>query len=498
MNLGKILSLLFFISLFSGVNLSVAQKSCESHKPLFLRESEERIAVNCMKEDLKQLKENLASIHPQIDFYTDKKYIDSLFMVALETCSKPKKIIDFIEIVSGLLQSMQDSHTNISPLVLTQLSDINRVFPFNLERIAEKFYMQKCYKDIIPSGMECVQIDGIPVETIYEKAKLFTFREGKAEQASEQMALKLVSRIFSVYHIKNKDFLSYKLVDFTGDTLEKKLQSAKLRSVILDKEWNSRESIYYSFDSSGTASLELGSFSAKGSNGMKRVIDDFFVEVFERKSPHVFIDLRGNSGGYVSIKNYLINYLDTAKSDKRERYDFIRSEKDRFSSIGWWIKSRYKSYLNKYPGDTLVAKEWKYIQSPYGTFCQLFYANETALRGPVYSGKVSVAVNGLSMSASVMFSSWIQSTKRGLIYGEMCMGGHKGTFGDAVSIKLKHSKIPISMSTIKITPLATALSSSEGLIPDVVVKSSILHLKKNIDPIKEHLGFHKKNNTRMR
>ena len=77
------------------------------------------------------------------------------------------------------------------------------------------------------------------------------------------------------------------------------------------------------------------------------------------------------------------------------------------------------------------------------------------------------------------------------------MGGHKGTFGDAVTIKLKHSKIPISMSTIKITPLATALSSSEGLIPDVVVKSSILHLKKNIDPIKEHLGFHKKNNTRM-
>ena len=121
-----------------------------------------------------------------------------------------------------------------------------------------------------------------------------------------------------------------------------------------------------------------------------------------------------------------------------------------------------------------------------------------SLSRKAYRGKVSVAINGVSMSASVMFSSWIQTTGRGVLYGEMCMGGHKGTFGDAVQLKLKHSKIPFNMSTVKITPLVTADATTSGIVPDVLLKPTITQLKNGIDPIKEVLGFYKKNITKIK
>jgi len=494
----KVLSWHIHFCLFLLAEFSFGQTVCGKHPPLFLRNSEDLISVHCMKEDLKQLRTQLTTIHPQLTYYKTEKQVDSLFAEVNSTCSSPLKTIEFIEIVSTLLQYLNDSHTNISPLVLTQFSHVKRVFPFYLEQINDKFYLQKCFKDIIPRGTECLEIDNIPISTILDKAKQFAFKEGMASEAHNQMALKLVSRIYNFYHLKNREFLTFKLVDFTGDTLEKKLQSTTLRSVLFDNEWNPKEAVWYWFDSSGTACLQLGSFSAKGNNGMRRILDEFFKEVNLRKSPHVFIDLRGNSGGYVSIKNYLISYLDTSNTDKRERYDFIRSEEDRFSSIGWWIKYRYRSYLKRYPNDTLIAKEWHYIESPNGTNCQLFYDNNSRVSRKAYRGKVSVAINGVSMSASVMFSSWIQTTGRGVLYGEMCMGGHKGTFGDAVQLKLKHSKIPFNMSTVKITPLVPADATTSGIVPDVLLKPTITQLKNGIDPIKEVLGFYKKNITKIK
>ncbi|HBW87181.1 MAG TPA: hypothetical protein DEF82_10725 [Crocinitomicaceae bacterium] len=486
----------FLIQAISLWSVAHGQKLCGSHKPIYLRSSDELLDVHCMQEDIKEIQENFVYIHPNSFYYTRKEQVDSLFEIAFLKCKKPQKTIDFVEILSHLLQGLHDSHTNISPLVLTQFSDVKKVFPFFLEEINGRYYMQKCYRDIVPRGMECLSVEDIPMAVLHEKAKLFAFQEGMALEANHQMALKLISRIFSAYNLQNKEYFTLQLVDFSGDTIEKRLESAPIRTVLFDKEWNQRESVSYWFDSSGTACLQLGSFSAKSNSGMRRFLDEFFSEVREQKSPHIFIDLRGNSGGYVSVKNYLINYLDTASSDKRERYDFIRSEKDRFSSISWWTKYRYRNYLRHYPSDTLVAKEWEYIKSPYGTHCHLFYDNNTRFSLKTYRGKVSVAINGLSMSASVMFSSWIQSSNRGLLYGEMCMGGHRGTFGDAIQLKLKHTRIPINLSTVKITPLATAHFSSDGVIPDVPIKTNVYQLKEGVDPIKILLGFHKKNITK--
>lgn len=468
------------------------QMICGTHKSLFARELEDSLNVECMLADIKQLKDELISSHPKMDYYCTKEDIDSAFNMAEIQCATKKTTKEFIEILSSMLHTMKDSHTNLSPLVLTQFKNINRVFPFYLEQIEGKYYMKKCYNEIIPPGVECLEIDDVEFHQIHKKAKIFAFQEGESKAANEQMALKLIARIFSVYYLKNKEFITFKIVDYRGDTLLKKIQSVTLRSVIFNKDWNRTETNSFWFDSSGTACMNLGSFSARRNKGMKKFIDDFFKEVELNKSNHIVIDLRDDSGGYVSIKNYLINYLDISKTDKRERYDFIRSDRDRFSSLGWWIKYRYRSYLKKYPNDTLVAKEWKYIQSKNGTHCSLFYPNEMKLGGQVYKGRVSVAMNGLSMSASVMFCSWIKSSGRGELYGDMCMGGSNGTFGDAVQFKLKHSKIPINMSTVKITPLSNIDFSYAGLSPDIYARPTIFQLKNGIDPIKELLGFTKK------
>ncbi|MFM7758282.1 MAG: hypothetical protein ACKO6J_05045, partial [Crocinitomicaceae bacterium] len=135
--------------------------------------------THCMQEDIKEIKEKLDSIHPNSFYYTQKEQVDSLFKVAFFKCKKPQKTIDFVEILSQLLQGLHDSHTNISPLVLTQFSDVKKVFPFFLEQINGRYYMQKCYRDIVPRGIECLSVEEIPLTVLHEKAKLFAFQEGK-------------------------------------------------------------------------------------------------------------------------------------------------------------------------------------------------------------------------------------------------------------------------------------------------------------------------------
>ncbi|MFM7637726.1 MAG: hypothetical protein ACKO5W_07650, partial [Crocinitomicaceae bacterium] len=204
------------ISLWSAVH---GQKLCGSHKPIYLRSRDELLDAHCMQEDIKEIKEKLDSIHPNSFYYTQKEQVDSLFEVAFFKCTKPQKTIDFVEILSQLLQGLHDSHTNISPLLLTQFSDVKKVFPFFLEQINGRYYMQKCYRDIVPRGMECLSVEEIPLTVLHEKAKLFAFQEGMALEANHQMALKLISRIFSAYNLQNKEYFTMQLVDFSGDTI---------------------------------------------------------------------------------------------------------------------------------------------------------------------------------------------------------------------------------------------------------------------------------------
>ena len=56
------------------------------------------------------------------------------------------------------------------------------------------------------------------------------------------------------------------------------------------------------------------------------------------------------------------------------------------------------------------------------------------------------------MSASVLMASWFKESNRGEIIGSPCFGSQSGTNGNPASIFLEHSGLPVSISTLILSP----------------------------------------------
>ena len=114
------------------------------------------------------------------------------------------------------------------------------------------------------------------------------------------------------------------------------------------------------------------------------------------------------------------------------------------------------------------------------------------LRNPLnitYSGKCTLLTNGLSMSASVLLASWFKQQNRGELVGTPCFGSMQGTHGNAARVILENSRIPITISTLKLS------SAEQGLIeitPDKLIQYTVDDLILKNDPFMNYLKGPKK------
>jgi hypothetical protein len=91
------------------------------------------------------------------------------------------------------------------------------------------------------------------------------------------------------------------------------------------------------------------------------------------------------------------------------------------------------------------------------------------------------------MSASVLLASWFEETKRGDLIGSPCFGTVSGTNGNPATIFLKHSGLPVSISTLKLTPNAYQKTEVNDFSVKKSITISLENLKDGIDPFKKIL-----------
>ena len=440
-----------------------------------------------MQEDLNQLYEELIKTHPNPYLYCSQEKLDSALLKAQTAVTSPKTLLEFSLVISSFIKTIRDSHTFFNPRDLLFLyGKKHKVTPFYLNKIDHRFYISKT-NSTIPIGSEILSIGNLSVDSLFNLTRLFCPNEAKTVSAKGEIIPKMMRNVFNAQFMTMEQFVNFEYVDFYGDTLIEEAPFIKLKHLYKKDRWFSDKEIEYEF-LNRTGYLRVYSFESNNSRAFKKTIDQFFYWVKQDSCDSVVIDVRDNRGGYVLLLEYLLSYINEPGKTYDLNYEYKRSDLDRFETLSPAKKIDFiKKAKRVYPRG-MISKEYDFFKSSKGTVSNILY--KKTLVNPslnVFKGACTLFVNGLSMSASVLLASWFKETKRGEVIGTPCFGSVDGTNGNAAIVFLNHSRLPVSISTLKFTPNNITSKEKGDIEIDYKISITLKDIQSGTDPFRDYL-----------
>ena len=195
----------------------------------------------------------------------------------------------------------------------------------------------------------------------------------------------------------------------------------------------------------GTATVKITSFSNGSWRRYHKRLNDGFAKLRTWNCP-LILDLRGNPGGQSPRMEALWRHV--AATPKHLPYALVAQQ----SNITAKANGKHYRRLKKRWVDKNLERssDARYIYTmatlPIGETDTLWFPRQRVKKDR-FTGPIAVLMDGESASASVSFVGAVQSTSRGLLVGESCMGPANGTMGNPYLRVLPMSGIAVSIST---------------------------------------------------
>ncbi len=439
------------------------------------------LSVEEMKADLDSLLYTIAIAHPDPTAYCGAEQWKAAQALAYTQVQSPMTTVGFSWVVSQLLRSLNDSHTQISYGVLWRqhLKNGGRVLPIR----KRGDIVVKGPKAGLSPGDQLIAIEGWSLSQIDELALAYTVREGDSPISEIRMQDALFSLTIAQFVIQNKDSITIQYRDSQG------VQHWRKCKTMNDKDWKlylkelNREKEVPNFKmENGIGILQIPSFAPEKFGQQHRVIRRAFRKMHRQQADTLVIDIRNNAGGLSTEVEYLYSFLSP------QGYNTPHNIISKASTIG---RQRYRMlnhpFVQKLVLFALKNQEniyqYVYLRSqPLGEQDTVYFHQALMQKRYRFDGKVILWVNGLSASASVDFTHAIRLNHRGEIWGEPVMGGMKGTFGNTSTYLIPNSKLIAQISTIRYNYDASWLYDPEPISPDVWVEWSHDAIRNGIDP----------------
>ncbi|MFA9221429.1 MAG: S41 family peptidase, partial [Sediminibacterium sp.] len=103
----------------------------------------------------------------------------------------------------------------------------------------------------------------------------------------------------------------------------------------------------------------------------------------------------------------------------------------------------------------------------------------------VYSGKLTLFMNGNTVSAACDFAQLMQSNQRALLVGSSCNATANGTWGNANTVQLAETGITYSIPTIRYNYNNSFSYSRTPIIPNIRLEQRLEDLKSGKDTVLE-------------
>lgn len=432
--------------------------------------------VSDLHADLDQLKRKILEIHPNPYVYCSKEEFDEAFELTKTAIDQPMSYAEFGTVIGRVLRVMQDSHSSINFGKFTNPYKENntRFIDLGIWTSENKMVVRKSGYSKIPVGSELIQINGVSTDIIHSRIGAFSIYEGLSITGFNRVndaLFSLFSPAFMEIEKKNKALIHIpgdtvlRLVPMNGFTSEEMRDRAK-RNPTEDKD------IYklQVFEDEDLAVLKIESFSYRGGGKYSRFLKRSFKKIKRKSITNLAIDIRNNGGGSSSRVEELFTYL-TNQHEVIVPANIIARQSqesyDRFSANLPKYARKVMRFLARFNED--VQQYTSLADMEVGKMDTVFFKDPEMTPKSVYQGKLFLFTNGLSGSASANSSAIFRLMDLGLIIGEPCLGPLNGTWGNPIAVDLKHTKLPVLISSIRFNTTNSFEYRPQPVVPDIEV-----------------------------
>ncbi len=442
-----------------------------------------------LQEDYTLLRNILEQKHPSLYWYTSQDSMNYYFNEGYQNIADSMTELQFgWKILAPLVNKIHCGHTSFSmskgwnkfirnkripsfPLYLKIWKD-TMVVTANLNR-----------KDsIIKKGMLITSINGMRSQDMIKKMFGYMVQDGYEDNVNY---IRLSTNfpffhrnVFGIYKNYSVQYLDsfgnekktvLPLFGIAGDTLDKLKVVAPLKQKNISRK-EKREKIRSLQTNNGISVMTINSF-ATGSH-LKNFFRKSFKFIRKKNIKDLIIDIRANGGGDIS------NYASLTK--------YIRHTSFKVADTAVAISNSFKPYA-------------KYIKSSFFNSLGLLFLTKKGSDGRYhfgywkrrimkpkgtnhFSGNAYVLTNGLTFSASSLFSSAVKGQSNVTLIGENTGGGWHGNSGIIIpDITLPNTKLKVRLPMFRLVQYEHPPKTGTGVVPDIYIGPTVESSRKDID-----------------
>jgi len=393
----------------------------------------EKYSIKAMKDDFDQMVRIIKFLHPAMYDYTSKEEFEKFIKESRAKIVKPMKINEFFEIAAPVIAKIGCLHSSLRPPMFYKAFKEARFFPMEVHLIKDKLYIIESFNKTYSylKGSEVISINGEPINNI--KKRIFNFLSSDWHNTQYKKSAFSVS--FYIYY-----YYLYGSVDNFQIEYEfkNKIETKEIKGLLKSKineayKRYPEHPIYSSEDYSlnftkdnKIALLNIDHFIYYQKEQIEKFykfIDQSFLEIKNKKTQNLLIDIRGNIGGSPFATFHLLSYL----IDKPFQY---------------FNKIHSKSYKPLFE-----------LKKPHKN---------------LFTGKVITLVDASCLSTSGHFISLFKYHKIGKLAGTITGSNFSCTHGES-RFALRNTKMLIRMSKERFTTPVKGHKIDEGIIPDIKI-----------------------------
>lgn len=414
-----------------------------------------------VQEDLKFLYQSLTEAHYNPYAYTTEQEFDSTYEAVKSAIRKDSfTLLEATNLFQRLISVINNGHTEIDfpgQSYGEYAYAGGTVFPLEIAFEYDKPLVRKNWSnnDNIKTGSEILSINGIPMADMLSKI----YPQISAERPYfKNVKIELYS--FPRYYWQVFGKQDHFEVEIRSNNKIKKY-ALKAINLIEDYEMKRTEVLNAEmklkfFERS--AYLNPGNFSGDEQQ-YRHFIDSAFVEIKEKKSKNLIIDLRNNGGGDNSFSDYLVSYF----ADEPFKWN---------SSFTLKTSKFLKEHVRK-NNDTTDVYFQEILRHKNGEIYNYEFPEYSPQpKKKRFRGKVYVLVNRQSHSQAAVTAAQIQDYKFGTVVGEET-GDYPSLYASQFTYMLPNTGIAVKASKGYIVRV-NGSTEKQGVIPDIFIKDYLL------------------------
>lgn len=437
-------------------------------------------AETVLREDLQMLKRLVLEVHPDPFIYCTPEAFDAAIDSAAKRVEGGMRYHEFAALVAEVLRHLQDSHTLVQYSAVLQPYRVmgGRFVDFDLVSLGDTLIVRSDREGILPVGSQIKLFGTTSASELYGRVSSFTLQEGESTVSAQRVTEVLFPSFLGVY-TPLSDSVEIGIIPPLGDAVQtvsyptrssKELRKVRRKALKVDPTYD-----FQIYDGGKFAVLKIGTFDYKSFRRYSRMLKRSFKQLEKQGIEHFAIDLRDNTGGRANrVEELLTYFIDSAPIVVPANIVAKQSEASaaRFKrEFNGWSRFWLKVFTSP---DAEIRKYAAIADMPVGSIDTVYFEEgRDAKRKFFFEGKSYLMMNGLSGSASSNFAAIYKSFQLGTIVGEPCLGPLSGTWGNPVPVRLKNTKLPLYISSIRFNLSNSFEYDPAPVMPDIPVLETL-------------------------